>query len=148
MTEQACCCCGDLNIGSLEHYFLSRQYSRPTRHYSHIMAILGVVGIILVTMVYICIRINLAVRRHKNQIHVLQVQQIAQTDEIANFSSFVKFTVGTFYLYFVSLVCHLTYLISFFATKNFRSECQFENVFLFSRALLYLNSSLNPIIYC
>ena len=81
------------------------------------MAVLGAVGIILVTMV--CIRIYLAVRRHKNQIQVLQVQQVVQTDKVANLSSFIKFAVGIFYGYFVSLVCHLFYLISFSSTPKF-----------------------------
>ena len=66
------------------------------------MAILGVFGIILLTMVYISI--YLAARRHKNQIQVLQAQQVTQADEVANLSTLIKFTVGVFYVNFVSLI--------------------------------------------
>ena len=110
------------------------------------MAILSVFGIILVT-IYGLHQDLLAVRRHKNQIQVLQVQQVAQTDEVANLSSFIKFAVGIFYVYFVTLVYHLLYLISFFATKISCPTVSL-NFFLFSQTLLYLNSSLNPVIYC
>jgi len=49
-----------------------------------IIAVIGIIGLILTTMVYS--RIYLAVRRHKNQIQVLQVQQVIQPGEIANFT--------------------------------------------------------------
>ena len=84
------------------------------------MAILGVVGVILVTMVYI--RIYLAVRRHKNKIQALQVQQVPQPNELANLSSLFKFAVAIFYLYFVFLVCYLSYLISFFLPRKFTAR--------------------------
>ena len=48
-------------------------------------------GILVTTLVYFSI--YLAVRRHKNQIQVLQVQNATQTSEIANFASFIKSAV-------------------------------------------------------
>ena len=47
------------------------------------LGIIMIVGLLLTTVVYI--RIYLAVRRHKNQIQALQVQQAAQTDETGEF---------------------------------------------------------------
>ena len=88
------------------------------------MAVLGAVGIILVTMV--CIRIYLAVRRHKNQIQVLQVQQVAQADEVANFSSLAKSAVGIFYVYLVFLVCYLPYLIVLASFETIGSRIIFK----------------------
>ena len=79
------------------------------------MAILGVISIIQ-TIVYI--RVFLVARRHKNQIEVRQAQQVTQADEVSNLSSLIKFTVAMFYVYFVSLVCHLRYMILFFATDS------------------------------
>ncbi len=48
----------------------------------------GVIGLLLTTLVNISI--YLVVRRHKNQIQALQVQQIPQTHEMANFASIIK----------------------------------------------------------
>ena len=121
-------------------------FSVPLDIYSHIMAILGVVCIILVTMVYI--RIYLAVRRHKNQIQVLQVQQLAHGDQLANLSNLIKSTVGIFYVYFVYLLCYLPYLISLVATKMNGPSIVLKGWSVFSLTLVFLNSSLNPVIYC
>ena len=125
---------------------LSAIFLAPLDIYSHIIAILGVVCIILVTMVYI--RIYLAVRRHKNQIQVLQVQQVAHGDQLANLSSLIKSTVGIFYVYFVFLVCYLPYLISLVATKMNGPSIVLKGCSVFSLTLVFLNSSLNPVIYC
>ena len=125
---------------------LSVIFSVPLDIYSHIMAILGVVCIILVTVVYI--RIYLAVRQHKNPIQVLQVQQLAHGDQLANLSSLIKSTVGIFYVYFVFLLCYLPYLISLVATKMNGPSIVLKGCFVFSLTLALLNSSLNPVIYC
>ena len=63
---------------------------------SRITLILGVVGLFVTTISYS--RIHLAVRRHKNQIQVLQIQQVAQAGEIANFAGFIKSAVAVFYV--------------------------------------------------
>ena len=63
-----------------------------------------VVGLLLTTMVYI--KIYLAALRHKTQIQVLQLQQVTQASEIANFASLMKSAVGIFCVY---LVCKCMY---------------------------------------
>ena len=73
-----------------------------------------VVGIIpsvcLILAAFFCCKIYLAVRRHKNQIQVLQVQQVSQSDEVmTNTARQIKSAVGTFYVYLVFLVCSLPY---------------------------------------
>ena len=114
--------------------------------YSYIMVILDVLGAVLITIVYI--RIYLAVRQHKNQIQVLQVQQVAHADQLANLSSLIKSTVGIFYVYFVFLVCYLPYLISLVATKMNGPSVVLKGFSVFSLTVVFLNSSLNPVIYC
>ena len=47
------------------------------------------------------IRIYFTVRRHKNQIHSMQVQEVAHSDEIKNFIVLWRSTVGVFYVYLV-----------------------------------------------
>ena len=53
----------------------------PLDIYALIILIIGLVSLVLITIVYI--RIYLAVRRHKNQVQVLQVQQVAQAGVVA-----------------------------------------------------------------
>ena len=68
----------------------------PLDSFQLILMGIGVAGLILTTMAYI--KLYLAVRRHSNQIQILQIQQVAQADEVANFSSLAKSAVGIFYV--------------------------------------------------
>jgi len=111
--------------------------------YSLIRLFLGVIGLLLTTVVYI--KIYFAARRHKNQIQALQVQGEAENGDMANFASLIKSVVGVFY---VSLV-----FLPFFirdATRVAISDptISLKKFYLFSSTLLFLNSSLNPVIYC
>ena len=114
--------------------------------YSYIMVILDVLGAILITITYV--RIYLIVRQHKNQIQVLQVQQVAHGNQAANLFSLIKSTVGIFYVYFVFLLCYLPYLISLVVTETKGSGIVLKQFSLFGFTLAYLSSSLNPVIYC
>ena len=104
------------------------------------------VGLVLAKMVYI--RIYLAARRLKNQNQVLQVQQIAQANEIANFANLIKAAVGIFYVYLVFLICYLPYVIGLVAIKMVGSNVTLKKLHYFSITVVFLNSSLNPVIYC
>ena len=106
----------------------------------------GLVFVPVTTLVYI--RIYLTVRRHKNQIQALQLQQVAQNGEIANFASLIKSAVGTFYVYLVFLVCYLPIFTCLAALRIFGSNIALQKLLLFSMTLVFLNSSLNPVIYC
>ncbi len=113
---------------------------------SLIVAITGVCGLVLTTVVYI--RIYLAVRHHKNQIQALQVQQVAQTVEQANFAGLIKSAAGIFYVYLVFLLCYLPFFICLVVIEINGPSINLKRFFLFSATLIYLNSSLNPVIYC
>ena len=106
-----------------------------------------VVGVLFATMVYI--RAYLAVRRHKNQIQALQVQEVARTaGEITNFSSLIKSVVGVFYVYLVFVACYSPFFICLAAIKINGPTIALTRFSLFSWTLVFLNSSLNPVIYC
>ena len=63
-----------------------------------VIIILGVVALVVTAVVYI--RIYLAVKRlRKNLIHVLQVQQATENNEIINLANIVRSTFGIFYLF-------------------------------------------------
>ena len=114
---------------------------------STILTISVVVGVLLATMVYI--RVYLAVRRHKNQIQALQVREEARTaGEILHFSSLIKSVVGVFYVYLVFVACYSPFFICLAAIKLNGQTIALTRFSLFSWTLVFLNSSLNPVIYC
>ena len=110
------------------------------------LSIIILFGLVLLAMVYI--RIYLAVQRHKNQIQALQIQQVAENGEMANFASLIKSAVSTFFVYLVFLVSCLPFSISSAAFKIVGPSIALKKFSLFSLTLLFLNSSLNPVIYC
>ena len=114
--------------------------------FTRVLLFVGVVGLLVTTVVYI--RIYVAVQRHKNQIQTQQVQEEAESDEMANFASLIKSAVGVFYVYLVFLICYLPFLINLVAFAVKGHSLSLKGFFLFSRTLVYLNSSLNPVIYC
>ena len=103
-------------------------------------------GFIVTLVVYI--RIYLTVRRHKNQIHSMQVQEVAHSDEIKSFIVLLKSTVGIFYVYLVFLICYLPSFICMAVIRVYGSSIALKQFFLYSTTLIFLNSSLNPVIYC
>ena len=114
---------------------------------------LDVVGMInfafsfIITLV-VYIRIYLTMRRHKNHIQSMQIRNEAQSEEIKNFTVLIKSTVGIFYVYLVFLICYLPHLICMAVIPIYGSSIVLKKLFLFSLTLMYLNSSLNPVIYC
>ena len=96
----------------------------------------------------VCTRIYLTVRRHKKQIQSMQIQEIVQAGEKANFTALIKSTVGLFYVYLVFLISYLPFSICIAVVRIYGSSIAFRKVFIFSWTLIFLNSSLNPVIYC
>ena len=114
---------------------------------------LDVVGMInfafsfIITLV-VYIRIYLTMRRHKNHIQSMQIRNEAQSEEIKNFTVLIKSTVGIFYLYLVFLICYLPYLIFKAVLQIYGPSIVLKKLYLYSLTFVYLNSSLNPVIYC
>ena len=103
-------------------------------------------GFIITLVVYI--RIYLTVRRHKNEIQSVQIRNEAQSEEIKNLTVLIKSTVGIFYVYLVLLICYLPYLICGTVIRIYGSTTALKTLYIYSVTLMYLNSSLNPVIYC
>ena len=112
------------------------------------------VYIIIYGLCFICgaiayCRIYLSVRRHTNQIQVLQVQQEPQYGEMINDARRRKSAVSTFYVYFVFLVCYLPiYCLAIVHIFSASSSRFIRGSYLYLQTLMLLNSSLNPVIYC
>ncbi|XP_078349062.1 beta-4C adrenergic receptor-like [Oculina patagonica] len=135
-----------ISIWVLSALYSSMPLWIPSNIRSALLSIGTVVGLLLTTVAYI--KIYLVVRRHRNQIQTLQVQQVAQNDEMITFASIVKSAVCTFYVYLVYLVCYLPTFIYWATVANYDPSIALKRFLLFSLTLVYLNSSLNPVIYC
>ena len=107
------------------------------------VAIIGVACVLLTKIIYI--RIYLTARRHKIQIQTLQVQQIG---EIANFAGLVKSAVCTFYVFIVFLICYVPLVIYLLTVTISGPSIALKRLNLLSSVFVFLNSSLNPVIYC
>ncbi|XP_022808496.1 beta-1 adrenergic receptor-like [Stylophora pistillata] len=101
---------------------------------------------IMTCMVYI--RIYLSVRRHRSHIQSMKIRDEARCDEMKNFAVLIKSTVGIFYVYLVFLSCYLPVVICTAVIRIYGSNSVLKRLYLFSLTLVYLNSSLNPVIYC
>ena len=111
-----------------------------------INTIIGAFSFIITFVVYI--RIYITVRRHKNHIHSMQIRDEAQSEELKNFIVLIKSTIGIFYVYLVFLICYLPFIICKVVIRIYGSSIVLKKLYLFSLTLMYLNSSLNPVIYC
>ena len=111
-----------------------------------IRSISAALGFIITLVVYI--RIYQTVRRHKNHIQSMQIRDEAQSEEIKNLTVLIKSTVGIFYVYLVFLICYLPLFICMAVIQFYGSSIVLKKLFLFLLTLVFLNSSLNPVIYC
>ena len=109
-------------------------------------SVVAAIGFIITFVVYT--RIYLTVRRHKNQIHSMQVQEVAHSDEIKHFIVLIKSTVSIFYVYLLLLICSLPFFICKAVIRIYGSSIALKQFLLYSMTLIFLNSSLNPVIYC
>ena len=107
-----------------------------------IFSIMGVTCLILTTIVYT--RIYFIAQRHKNQIQSLQMHQVEQTVEMARCKKLVHSAVSFFYVYILLLACYLPFLI---CVRIEHSSVAIKRFWVVSLTLLFLNSSLNPLIY-
>ena len=100
------------------------------------------------TTAFFYFKIYLAVRHHSNQIHVLQAQ-LAQNNEgdMTNTARERKAAVGTFYVYLVFLICYLPSTCGWIIHTSAGPSKMLLKFGLYTNTLIFLNSSLNPLIY-
>ena len=97
----------------------------------------------IITGIFYC-KIYAAVRHHSNQIHALQA---AQNEDMVNATRVQKSALATFYVYVVFLVCYLPISCAGIA-KTIAETTFVSHLWYFTFTLVFLNSSLNPLIYC
>ena len=108
------------------------------------------VCLILVVIVYW--RIYIVLKRHKIQIEGLQIQEVqqgVQNGDLSNFLKLRKSALGTFYVCIVFLICYLpSCILSFLFLARLLSSISYDKAWPHTTTLFFLNSSLNPVIYC
>ena len=128
--------------------FLSSVPWWTSESFRQIYVAFDVFSFAILTLVF-C-KIDLTVRRHRNQIQSLQVQQDEgqNREMMANVARLVKLAVGTLYVYLVFLVCYLPFtclsIVEIISGPNITTR----HILHYSWTMMYLNSSLNPLIYC
>ena len=116
-----------------------------------------VIGLVIITVCLILVvivywRIYIILKRHKNQIEGLQIQEVqqgVQNGDLSNFLKLRKSALGTFYVCIVFLICYLpSYILSFLFLARLLSSISYYKAWPHTTTLFFLNSSLNPVIYC
>ena len=121
-----------------------------TKHWieslSHIF-ISSIIISILVGNFVVYLKIYLIVRRHQRQIqHQQHQQQQLSNENIFSVKRVIKSAMNTFVVYISLLCCYAPFSLS--AQKEFAGVIISPYVYITSFTLLFLNSSLNPLLYC
>ena len=114
----------------------------------NIMYVIFVVfmSVCIVTATSLSVKLYLTLRRHINQIQVPQVAQTGQ-GEIVQVKR--KFAIASLFVYLVFIVCYLPHICTLFiiaAVSEPRIDVQ--HLWFYTITLSFLNSTLNPLIYC
>ena len=104
----------------------------------------------IICATYFTFKIYVATRSHTGQIRSQQVQRSSQNGEIgtAQVTSLQISVVITIALYVLFLVCYLPQMSVLFVTAVFGQSDFLEMLLHHTTTLVFLNSSLNPMIYC
>ena len=102
----------------------------------------------LITVAVLSYKIYMAVRQHQQHIQALQVRQLAQDDEMANVGRLRKSAVTAIDVYVVFLLCYLPNNCILWTIALTGSSAPLLTIIQrYTITLLFLNSSLNPLIY-
>ena len=103
----------------------------------------------VIAATFFSVRIYFSVRRHLNQIQVQQLQQASQNGQMASVTRLRKVAIMAVYVCLVVQVCYLPHICSTFAVAfTSVSNTAVEHLHYYTLTLSFLNSSLNPLIYC
>ena len=83
-----------------------------------------------------------AVLRHRNQIETIHHRERRRSESIR------KSAVGAFYVYLVFMACYLPQISSYVIISITGQSTVIKGVSVYTLTLVFLNSSLNPVIYC
>ena len=92
------------------------------------------------------IKLNLTLRRHINQNQVPQVAQTSQRDSVQRKRKSAR---ASLFMYLVFIVCYLPHVCSLFIIAAIsKPRIDVQHLQFYTITLPFLNSTLNPLIYC
>ena len=104
----------------------------------------------LLTSTWSCCKNYSTMRRHKMEIQA-QVQQVTQNTSVENLVRLRKSTHSTFWIYLVFCVCYLPNVLTEIVDAVYgygSASIVIHTLNIYMVTLTFLNSSLNPVIYC
>ena len=104
------------------------------------------ISLCLVTSTFCYTKIFFTLRHHRNQVES-HVQQPNQANEL-NIARYKKAVFTALWFKFVLVTCYLPFVVSLNLLFNVRLSSSLCLAWIYSSTLVYLNSSLNPILYC
>ena len=100
----------------------------------------------IITTTSLSVKLYLTLRRHINQI---QVPQVAQNDQGESVQRKRKSAMASLYVYLVFIVCYLPNIcVLITIASNSEPRIDVNHLQFYTLTLLFLNSTLNPLIYC
>ena len=103
----------------------------------------------LITVALLSYKIYMVIRQHQQHIQALQVQQLAQNGAMANVGRLRKSAVTAIYVYLMFVLCYLPFIcILWTIAITGTSDPLLTIIQRYTVTLVFLNSSLNPLIYC
>ena len=105
-----------------------------------------IISACIVTATSLSVKLYLTLRRHINQI---QVPQVAQNDQGESVQRKRKSAMASFYVYLVFIACYLPDIcVLIIIATNSEPRIDKKHLKSYTLTLLFLNSTLNPLIYC
>ena len=100
----------------------------------------------IVTATSMSVKLYLTLRRHINEIHV---PQVAQNDQGESVQRKRRSAMASLYVYLVFIVCYLPNICVLIITANISEPTiDLQHLHFYTLTLLFVNSTLNPLIYC
>ena len=100
----------------------------------------------VITATSLGLKLYLTLRRHINQ---MQVSQVAQNDQGESVQRKRKSAMASLYVYLVFIACYLPNIcVLIIIATNSEPRIDVNHLQFFTLTLVFLNSTLNPLIYC
>ena len=100
----------------------------------------------IITATSLSVKLYLTLRRHINK---FQVQQVAQNDQVKSVQRKKKSAMASLYMYLVFIVCYLPDICVLIIIASISEPTiDLKHLQFYTLTLVFLNSTLNPLIYC
>ena len=104
-------------------------------------------AVCFITTGFLHYKIYASVRHHTGHIQALQVQEEVHNREMKNAVRLRKTALATFYIYFLFLACYVPMFCVNLAELFCDETALIQHLWYCVRTIVFLNSSLNPLIY-